>query len=94
MKKIWWLLSLTILLFPTFASADCADLGRFTHWILETSHTLAFYAGNKPLARLEIPDCEIRPLSAVRLRTSYVCDLDEIIIDGVACRIITVEILY
>jgi hypothetical protein len=57
-------------------------------------YTLVFYAGNKPLARLEIPDCEIRPLSTIHLRTSYVCDLDEIVVDGVVCHIITVEILY
>jgi len=94
MKKMWWLVSLAIvLLSPTFVSADCASLGRFTHWILETSHTLIFYAGPKPLARIEIPNCEITPLSTIRLRTSYVCELDEIEIDGVACHILTVEIL-
>jgi hypothetical protein len=94
MKKIWAVLSLAIILFPTFVSADCADLGRFTNWTLETSHTLVFYAGARPLARIEIPNCEIRPLSTIRLRTSYVCEEDEIMIDGVACRIITVEKLY
>ena len=93
MKKIGWLVTLVILLLPTFASADCADLGRFTNWILETSHALVFYAGPKPLARLEIPNCEITSSSTIRLRSSYVCDLDEIEIDGAACQIITVEIL-
>jgi len=87
-------LSLMILLFPTFVSADCADLGRFTSWILETSHTIIFYAGERPLARVEIPNCEIRQLSTIRLTKSYVCDLDEIVIDGVACSIITVNLLY
>jgi hypothetical protein len=33
-------------------------------------------------------------LSTIRLRTSYICDLDEIVVDGVVCHIITVEILY
>jgi len=94
MVKIWVVLSLMILLFPTLVSADCVDLERFTNWILETSHTLVFYAGARPLARLEIPNCEITPLSTIRLRTSYVCEEDEIIIDGVACHIITVEKLY
>ena len=94
MKKRWWVLSLAIALFPAFVSADCADLESFTNWILETSHTLVFFAEAKPLARLEIPDREIRPLSTIRLRTSYICDLDEIVIDGVACQIITVEKLY
>jgi hypothetical protein len=94
MKKIWRLLSLAIVLFPTFVSADCADLGRYTSWILETSHTVFFYDGKTPLARVEIPYCEITSLSTIRLRTSYVCEEDEIMVDGVACRIITVEKLY
>ncbi len=93
MKKMVWWLSLAIVLLPAFASADCAGLSRFTHWILETSHALVFYAGPKPLARLEIPNCELTQSSRVRLRTSYVCDMDEIEIDGVACHILTVEIL-
>ncbi len=93
MKKTVWWLTLAIVLLPTFVSADCAALNRFTHWVLETSHTLVFYAGPKPLARLEIPNCEITPLSRILLRTSYVCDMDEIDIDGVACHILTVEIL-
>jgi len=94
MKKISWLFSFVMILIPTFVLADCADLERYNSWFLETSHTLVFYAGAKPLARLEIPNCEIRPLSTIHLRTSYVCEQDEIMIDGVACRIITVEILY
>jgi len=94
MKKIWMVLSLAILLFPTFVSADCADLQRFTNWILESSHTVLFYAGQRPLARVEIPNCEISPLSTIRLIKSYVCDSDEIMIDGVACHILSVKILY
>jgi hypothetical protein len=87
-------LGLAILLSPTFALADCADLGSFTSWVVETNHTIVFYEGQQPLARLEIPNCEIRPSSDIRLIRSYVCDLDEIMIDGVACSIITVQVLY
>ncbi len=94
MKKMLWLLSLAIVLLPAFASADCADLGRYTNWILETSHTLVFYYGETPLARIEIPYCEINPLSKILLLNSYVCDSDEIMVDGVACRIITVKVMY
>jgi hypothetical protein len=94
MVKIWVVLSLMILLFPTFVSADCADLGRFTNWILESSHTVVFYDGKTPLARVQIPYCDITPLSTIRLLKSYVCDADQIIIDGVTCDIIAVKILY
>jgi len=92
-KKIWTMLSLAILLFPAFVWSDCADLERYTSWILESSHTVLFYAGKTPLARVEIPNCEIRPLSTIRLLNSYVCESDEILVDGVACHIITVELL-
>ena len=94
MKKIWMMTGLAILLFPTFASADCADLGRYTNWILESAHTVVFYAAQRPLARVEIPNCEIRPLSTIRLMNSYVCDSDKIVIDGISCNIISVEVLY
>ena len=94
MRKIGMMLSLAILLFPALVSADCVDLGKFTSWILESSHTVVFYGGQRPLARLEIPNCEIRPLSTIRLLDSYVCDSDKIIIDGIACPIISVQILY
>ena len=94
MRKIWIILSLAIILFPTFVSADCADLGRFTGWYLETLHTAVFYRGETPLARLDIPNCQMNPLSTIRLIKSYVCDLDEIMVDGVACHIITVNGSY
>ena len=94
MGKICLVLSVTILLFPAFVSADCADIGRFTSWYLETSHTIIFYMGETPLARLEIPNCEMNPLSTIRLIKSYVCDSDEIMVDGIACRVITVKVLY
>jgi hypothetical protein len=93
MKKILMILSLAISLLPAFVSADCADLQRFTNWIIETSPAVLLYAGNKSLARVEIPNCEIGPLSTIRLINSYVCDSDEVLVDGVACHIITVEVL-
>ena len=94
MGKIWVVVSLTILFFPALVSADCADLGRFTNWYLERAHTVIFYGGDIPLARVEIPYCEITPLSTILLLNSYVCDSDEIMVDGVACHIITVKVLY
>ncbi len=94
MRKIGILLSVAILLFPAFASADCADLGRYTNWVLETSHTVIFYYDETPLARVEIPYCEITPSSTILLINSYVCDSDQIIVDGVTCLVITVKVLY
>jgi hypothetical protein len=80
--------------FPNMASADCADLGHFTSWVREGEHAIVFYMGNVPLARLNIPYCEIYPFSAIRLIKSYVCDSDSILVDGETCSIMTVNELY
>jgi len=94
MKKIWAILTVAILLFPGLVSADCVDLGKFTSWVLETFHTITFYEGQKPLARVEIPNCEIFPLSTIRLLNNNVCNTDEMMVDGMACRVISVQILH
>jgi len=94
-KKILILVSFMLFLISAnLALADCADLSNFTTWSREDNHTILFYEGNIPLARLNIPYCEILPSSTVRLTTFYVCDLDEIIIDGKTCTVMTVEVLY
>jgi hypothetical protein len=94
-EKIIVLFILAAFLFlPTLVAADCVDLGTFTSWFLESEHKIIFYRGEKPIARLEVQDCEIQPSSSIRLIESYVCDSDEIIIDGYKCGIISVEILY
>jgi len=82
------------LLIPVLAFADCLDLGGFTDWVVEGSHTIVFYMGTIPIARLEIPDCTIRPSSSILLVKSYVCDTDEIMIDNEKCSILTLEALY
>ena len=93
MKTIGMVLILAILLLPTFVSADCADLERYTGWILDSPHAVIFYAGKRPLARVELQNCEIRPLSRIRLLSSYVCESDEIEIDGEACHIVSLELM-
>jgi hypothetical protein len=94
-KKIIILFILGAVLFlPTLVTADCVDLKNFTSWILESEHKVIFYVGVKPIARLEVQDCRIQPSSSIRLIQSYVCDSDEIIIDGYKCGIISVKILF
>ena len=83
-----------LLLIPTLALADCLDLGGFSSWVLEDTHTIVFYMEVRPIARLEIPDCRIYPSSNIRLIKSYVCDTDDIMIDNEKCSIITVNVLY
>ena len=83
-----------LLLIPTLAFADCLDLGGFTSWIFEDTHTIVFYMETRPVARLEIPYCTVDPSSNIRLIKSYVCDTDDIMIDNEKCSIITVNVLY
>ncbi len=94
MKKTLILLSLAALcLSPNLAAGDCADLAKFTNWVIEGGHTIVFYAGEVPIARVNIPYCEVSPLSTIRLINSYVCDSDSVMVDGKACSIITVKVL-
>ncbi len=94
MKKILAILSVAILLLPTFSSADCVDLGESASWILETFHTVTFYEGQKPIARIEVPNCEIYPFSTIQLLNRDLCDMDQIMVDGMACNVISVQILH
>ncbi len=93
-KTILALCFLLFLLSPNLALADCADLSRSTDWVLEGKHTIVFYMGDIPLARVNIPYCEILPTSTIRLDTFYVCDSDDIFIDNKPCSVMTVEVLY
>jgi len=95
MKQILIVLSLMVLLtLPIQVLADCVDLKNYTNWIIEGEHTVVFYIGNKPLASLHIPYCEILPSSSIRLLKSYVCDSDKIVIDDEECSIIEVKVMY
>jgi hypothetical protein len=94
-KKIRILLTFAILLLlPNLAFADCLDLGGFTGWVVEDTHTIVFYMGTISIARLEIPNCTIHPSSGILLIKSYVCDSDDIMIDNEKCSILTVQVLY
>ena len=82
-----------LILLPVFLWADCTELGQFTSWVLKDSHTIIFYQGHRPLARVYLPDCEVQPNSAVRLKVSYVCGSDKILIDDKECSILTLQIM-
>lgn len=87
------MLSLAILIIPNFVSADCVELARYDNSMVEDTHAVIFYAGKRALARVKISDCEVRPLSTIRLLGSYVCDSDQIFIDGEPCNILSVELI-
>jgi hypothetical protein len=93
-KSAWMCRSLGILMgmglllsAPALVRGDCLDLGQATSWVVQDNHTIVFYVGVRPLASLDLPDCDIQPSSNVRLLKSYVCDFDSIMIDGTSCSI-------
>ena len=89
-KKVILLSFAILLVFSSLALADCVSLVGFTDWFAQDNHNVVFYRGSRPLGTLNIPDCSIKPSSAIRLSKSYVCDSDKIIIDGEECTIMTV----
>ena len=89
-KIVVLLISAMLLLFSSQALADCVSLVSFTDWFAQDAHNVIFYRGTRPLGTLNIPNCSINRSSTILLSTSYVCDSDKIIIDGVECTIRTV----
>jgi hypothetical protein len=84
-------LCLTVLfLSPNPVFSDCMDLGRSTSWYAQGGHTIIFYNGPTPLARVDVPYCVVQPSSSIRLIKNYTCDSDDIIVDGGPCSIMTI----
>ncbi len=88
---VFLLFASAILFFPNPATADCVDLTRSTSYYIQGGHAIIFYEGLRPVASVEVPYCVIRQDSNVRLTKNYVCDFDDIVIDGDICGIITVS---
>jgi hypothetical protein len=90
--KMVILMGLTIvLLCPGLVLSDCMDFGRSTSFYVQGGHSIIFYSGLMPIARVEVPYCALSPSSSVSLMKSYVCDGDNIMIDGSKCTIMTVS---
>jgi len=91
-KKIVILLGLGIMLLsPSVVLPDCMDLNRSTSLYVQGGHSIIFYEGLRPIARLDVPYCALSPSSSIRLINNYVCDGDKIIIDDSACMIMSVS---
>jgi len=91
-KRFFILFSFSILLLsPNLIMADCLDLGRATDYSVQDNHTIIYYSGVMPLAYVTIPYCNVKSSSAIELSKTYTCDSDQIIIDGEACMISTIN---
>jgi len=90
-KNILILVWLAILLvLPNVVLADCADLGGFTSFALTGGNTVTLYSGSRPYAKFDV-QCDIQSTSKLQLIKGYVCDGDEVLVDGSKCTILDVN---
>jgi hypothetical protein len=91
-KNIFFVLCLAIfLLLPDLSLAECTDLGGFTNFSLEGADTVVLYSGSRPVASFDVEDCSVESSSKIELIKSYVCDGEEILVDGSRCTIMEIK---
>jgi hypothetical protein len=91
-KKIFLVLCCGIFfLLPNLSSAECMDIGYFNSFTLEGFNTVVLYYGSMPVARFDVENCNVQPSSKIQLLKSYVCDGDEIMIDGKRCVMMQIK---
>jgi len=61
-----------------------------TGWYVEGAHNITLYRGMAPMAYLDVPYCNIKNDSNIRLNKAYLCDGDKILIDGEECTLVSV----
>ncbi|MGZ3493957.1 MAG: hypothetical protein ACXWM6_04555 [Thermodesulfobacteriota bacterium] len=74
---------------PNLVSADCADLGGFTSFSVTGGNTVTLYARNTPFVKFDV-QCDIQQTSKLQIIKGYVCDGDEVLVDGSRCTILNV----
>ena len=90
-KNIVILVCLGILVvLPNLVLADCADLGGFTGFSVTGGNTVTLYSMNKPFVKFDVQD-SIDPTSKLQLIKGYVCDGDEVLVDGSKSTILNVN---
>jgi len=91
-KNMFFALCLGIvILLPNLSLAECTDLGGFTNFSLQGDNTVVLYSGSRPVASFDVQDCSVEPSSKVELIKSYVCDGEEILVDGSRCTIMEIK---
>ena len=76
---------------PALCLSECVDLGRADSHGIQGAHTVIFYTGMKPVARVEVPYCMLYQDSIIRLTRTYACDGDQLVVDGALCIIGTLS---
>ena len=90
-KNILILACLGILVvLPNLVLADCGDVGGFSSFSVSGGNTVTLYSGGTPYVKFDV-QCSIQPTSKIQLIKGYVCDGDEILVDGSRCTILNVN---
>ncbi len=76
---------------PTLVWAECGTIGYFDRFSLEGVNTVTLFLGSQPVARFDVQTCSIQSDSRIQLIKSYVCDGDEIMVDGSNCTIMELK---
>ena len=90
-KNILILVCLSILVFlPNLVLADCAEVGGFSSFSVTRGNTVTLYSGSTPSVKFDVHG-SIDPTSKLQLTKNYVCDGDEIFVDGSKSTILNVK---
>ena len=89
-KAVLSLVLFMILFLPGLCLAECTEIGFFNRFVIEKPQRVILYLGSVPIVRFDVMDCEVKPTSNIELIKSYVCDGNEIMIDGVKCTIMEI----
>ena len=74
---------------PSVVLADCGDIGGFSSFSISGGNTVTLYSGNTPFVKFDT-QCDIQPTSKLQLIRGYVCDGDEVLVDGSRCTILNI----
>ena len=78
-----------LVVLPNLVLADCASFGGFTGFYLN-HNTVTLYSNNIPYLKFDVM-CDIKQTSRIQLLKGYMCDGDEILVDGSRCTILNVN---
>ena len=79
-----------LVVLPNLVLADCAEIGGFTSFSVTADNTVTLYSMNQPVVKFDVQG-GIDPTSKLQLIKAYVCDGDEVLVDGFKSTILNVN---
>ncbi len=77
---------------PSLGLADCVDFATFNRFYVQDDGSIIFYYNNLPLGKVTLQDCTANSSSDIRLIKSFICQGDDILVDGKSCTLFSVTI--